>query len=96
MEDRIEFKFQRLIPIWTKTKTIKFHEIRLVEYFEGKASVFSIIINLIAYIPGTIKPDDEIIIELANGESFRHERVGTKKQFLSAIELIKTKIKNAR
>jgi len=95
-DDQVSFKFKRLVPIGTKIKTIKLKEIESSEFIEGKITATSIILNLIAYAPGTMRSDDEIIIKLINGNIFRHNKVGTKKQSKDAITIINKKIKTIR
>jgi hypothetical protein len=92
----ILFKFQRLIPIYSKTKSINLIEIKSIQFSEGKIDDIVLLLSMftLEYVPGTIKSEDEIVIELSNGEFYRHRRVGTKNEMVDLIDQINKKIKN--
>ena len=91
-ENEVTFKFQRLIPVCTSIKSIKLNEIKSIEFIEGKISGTALLLNiLIEFIPGTIRSEDEIVVELSNGEIYRHTGVGTKNEIIDLIEQINKK-----
>lgn len=94
-ENNLIFKFQRLIPIGTRVKIIDFKDIQSVELYEGKISGASLL-NLIEYVPGMVKPDDEIELKLRDGGVYRHDGIGTKKQLKQLLTIIEEKIKTTR
>lgn len=93
-ENEVTFKFQRLIPVCERIKSIKLKEINSIQFSEGKIDDTALLLNiLIEYIPGTIRSDDDILVELSNGEIYRHHGVGRKIEIINLIEQINKKIR---
>jgi len=68
-ENEVSFKFQRLIPVCARKKSINLKEIKSIEFIEGKIDDTALLLNILflEYIPGTIRSEDEIVVELSNG-----------------------------
>ena len=92
----ITFKFERLVQLWSRQKTIRLDEIKEVEYVSGKVRGTAIFLNLIEYIPGTVKSEDEIVVKFQDGDIYRHKIVGTRKEFKELFERLEEKIKTTR
>lgn len=91
-ENVLAFEFRRLVPVFSKIKEIKVNEIESAEFVEGKVNRgLIVLLNLIDYIPGTIKSDDELLIKLTNGSVYRHDKVGSKKEIKELIKRINEK-----
>jgi hypothetical protein len=88
----IEIIVKPLLPIYKRVKKISFNEIKSIDYIEGKISVFSIFLNLLNYVPGSIKDDDEIVINYESGGIYRVVKIGSKSAFKKAAIIIKEKI----
>jgi len=93
-ECEIEIIKKPLLPIYKKVKKISFNEIKSIDYIEGKISIFSIFLNILNYVPGTIKSEDEIVINYESGKLYRLEKIGFKSDFKKAALTIKEKVDN--
>jgi len=98
-EDQISFKYKRLVPIWERLKIIKYHEIKSIDFIEGKINsntitqyIISFLIREWFFAPAE-DPVDELVIEYKTGEIYRPKRIGTKKKFKEAISLLGEKLK---
>lgn len=87
----IEIIKKPFLPIYKKVKKISFNEIKSINYIEGKVSIFSIFLNILNYVPGSIKSEDEIVINYDSGKLYRLEKIGFKKDFKKAALIIKQK-----
>ena len=84
-EDQISFKYKRLVPIWERLKIIKYHEIKSIDFIEGKINsntitqyIISFLIHRWFFAP-VFHPESELVIEYKTGEIYRPKRIGTKK-----------------
>ncbi|PIQ16574.1 MAG: hypothetical protein COW67_02355 [Flavobacteriales bacterium CG18_big_fil_WC_8_21_14_2_50_32_9] len=93
-ECEIEIIKKPLLPIYKKVKKISFNEIKSIDYIEGKISIFSIFLNILNYVPGSIKSEDEIVINYESGKLYRLEKIGFKSDFKKAALTIKEKVDN--
>lgn len=79
----------RWLWILNRSTIIKLTEIKDIEIEKGEFDKVSFLLNLVEYIPGTVKKDNKYIITLADNTIKEYSCVGIERENKNLIDLIK-------